>query len=420
MAALLCEPAGSVELVLPPNTLVLHRGAWVRAKLWASGSILSRVEVLEGLPEDEGSISLAPQHYCIPGLIDTHVHVTACTADLSALARMAPSLVNLRAAAELRRTVRRGFTTVRDCGGADHGLAQAAAEGTIMSPRCSRLLFVGHAISQTGGHGDMRTASEDGGGVCGCCASMARGLGIVADGVSECRKVCRDELRKGAHCIKIMASGGVASPTDKLEDLQFSADEIRAIVDEAVRKKTYVCAHAYTAEAILRAVRLGVTSIEHGNLLDEEAAIAMRDAGAHLSQTIVTYAALVEDGLKYGMPQRLVDKVGNLVQEGVRSVRLAKEIGVNVTYGSDLLGEMRPRQLEGFRYLLDAGLTPAEALRTANENAAKLLGLPTGAIEEGLYCDLTVLNVDPLREDCMRALSADNVQRVYVAGERVL
>jgi len=146
----------------------------------------------------------------MPGLCDAHVHATACSANLPSLLAMPESLVTARAARTLGGMISRGFTTVRDAGGADFGLAQAVEEGAILGPR---LLFTGHALSQTGGHGDMRGRGEDG--CVGACGAALRGIGRVCDGEAEVRRAARDELRLGAHCIKIMASGGVASPTDR-------------------------------------------------------------------------------------------------------------------------------------------------------------------------------------------------------------
>ena len=235
------EPATEDDLFtipLPPGCVVLKDDVWVRATIVASratGEIV-RVDVTNGAPAD----APRPRFFCIPGLIDTHVHLTACTADLAALTRLPTTYVTLAAGAELRRTLSRGFTTVRDAGGADGGLALAAREG-VLGGLAPRVLFTGHALSQTGGHGDMRGPGEEF--ACGCCAAAAlRGIGRVADGVDACRAACRDELRKGAHAIKIMAGGGVASPSDALEDLQFSDEEIAACVDEAARRRRCVVA----------------------------------------------------------------------------------------------------------------------------------------------------------------------------------
>jgi len=174
--------------------------------------------------------------------------------------------------------------------------------------------------------------------------------------------------------------GGVSSPSDKLEDLQFSDEEILAIVDETTRRRTYVMAHAYTSQAISRVVKLGVRCIEHGNYLDDESAVVMKDAGAYLSQTLITYQALLSQGEKCGMPQEQVQKVGDLVTAGMNSVACAKRHGVPVTYGSDLLGAMRVQQLSGFSLLLDSGFTPKEALDTATKNAAELVANGAGVV----------------------------------------
>ena len=181
----------------------------------------------------------------------------------------------------------RGFTTVRDTGGADFGMKAAVEAGLFEGPR---LFISGAPISQTGGHGDFRrrtqTAFE-----CACCSGVAFAARI-ADGVPEVIKAVRDELRKGADQIKIMVSGGVASQADPLESLQFRVDEIEAAVEEATRWGTYVCAHAYTAEAIARAVAAGVRTIEHGNLIDAPTAKLMAERGAYLVPTLVTYDAM--------------------------------------------------------------------------------------------------------------------------------
>lgn len=348
--------------------------------------------------------------FLIPGLIDTHVHLTAITANLAELSRQPASYLAIAAVAEARAAVRRGFTALRDAGGADCGVVRGASEG--LCGVCPRLFISGRALSQTGGHGDFRGPGEDG---CGCCAA---GIGRVVDGVDECRRACRDEFRKGAHAIKIMAGGGVASPTDQLEDLQFSESEIAAMVEEAAAKRSYVFAHAYTPASIERCARLGVRSIEHGNQLDETAARAMAAAGMFLSQTIITYAALRDSGEANGMPRRLVEKVGALVEQGVNSIGVAKRHGVTITYGSDLLGGMRSRQLEGFGMLLDGGLTASEALATATHNAAALVGLDAGAISQGMLCDVALLRCNPLDPQKLRKLSEADVLSVWVGGKR--
>ena len=229
------DPGTEAPLDLPENTLVLQGERWVRATIMASvdAGIITAVNVLDESPDVQTASA-----FLVPGFIDTHVHCTANTADLAGLTRQSPSYVAIAAAAELRRSLTRGFTAVRDAGGADCGVAKAASEGLVGV--CPRLLFTGRALSQTGGHGDFRGPGEQS--APDCCG--AAGIGRVCDGVDECRRACRDTLRTGAHAIKIMAGGGVASPTDALGDLQFSEEEISVIVDEARRKGSYVLAHA--------------------------------------------------------------------------------------------------------------------------------------------------------------------------------
>jgi imidazolonepropionase-like amidohydrolase len=211
----------------------------------------------------------------MPGLIDCHVHVLASMLNIGRLARMPNVLAVLRAVPILRGMLMRGFTTVRDAGGADWSLAEAVRTGTVQGPR---IFPAGRALSQTGGHGDFRERSDV---IEPCpCTPKVGAIGRVVDGVDAIRRAVREEIQMGATQIKIMASGGVASPTDPIHYLGFSEDEVRAAVEEASNADTYVMAHAYTGRAIARAVRCGVRTIEHGNLVDAEAARVMADHGA--------------------------------------------------------------------------------------------------------------------------------------------
>jgi imidazolonepropionase-like amidohydrolase len=226
------------------------------------------------------------------------------------------------------------------------------------------------------------------------------------------RRAARDELRKGAHCIKIMASGGVSSPTDRLASCQFSEGELEAIVDEAARTGTYCCAHAYTSEAIGRALKAGVQSIEHGNYLDGATAVEMARRGAVLVPTIITYVALQEGGAAAAMRLELVAKVGDLAAAGRAALAAAVNAGVEVAYGSDLLGSLRCRQAEGL--LVHAEVAgAAAALRHATAGAAALFerdskafadgALRIGKVEAGYAADLLVLEADPLEDPSVLA-----------------
>jgi imidazolonepropionase-like amidohydrolase len=328
----------------------------------------------------------------LPGLIDCHVHLTAVTADLASLHTASPTYVAAQAAGLMRDMLARGFTTVRDNAGADWGLAQAQAEGLLAGPR---IFYCGRALSQTGGHGDARRRGQhvidDHPG----CAAATR----VADGVAAVRRAARDELRHGAHHIKIMVSGGVASPTDEVDATQYSLDEIRAVVEEAEAAGRYVSAHAYPGKAISRALRCGVRSIEHGNLLDEESLSLLVEHRAFLTPTLVTYWALKHEGRQWGLPASSHAKVDAVLDAGLEALRRAYEAGVALCFGTDLLGGMHRHQLREFR--IRAQVQPAiEVIRSATTYAARLLGRPgeLGVVAEGAHADMIVLDGDPLAD----------------------
>lgn len=329
----------------------------------------------------------------MPGLCDAHVHVTATTADLASLPRTAPSYVAQQARQIIEAMLLRGFTTVRDAGGADYGLAQAVEDGLIAGPR---ILFCGHALSQTGGHGDTRLRGELGlASGCACCVS----LGFVCDGVPDVRKQCREEIRKGANQIKLMVSGGVASPTDRIDSTQFAEEEIRAAVEEAQAANIPVMAHAYTARAINRALEFGVDSIEHGNLLDETSVELLKKYDKFLVPTLITYRALKEEGVAAGLPASMAMKIASVEHAGLNALRLAHEAGVKIAFGSDLLGAMHKRQLEEFE-IRSAVQKPIDMIRSATTVAAELFRLSEeiGTVEPGKRADLLVVEGDPLAD----------------------
>ena len=209
----------------------------------------------------------------VAGLIDAHFHAYGVGLDVLEIEAAPSSYVAAAAAQRLERALRRGFTTVRDVAGGDLGLVRALDEGLIDGPR---YLFAGRALTQTGGHGDPRP-----GGLDLCCGGRGH-LSEIVDGVDDLRRAVRERFRTGSHLIKVFASGGVVSPTDPLRLSQYSAEELRAVCDEAARRNSYVAAHAYSPEAITHAVTSGVRSIEHGNLLDDATAALMAEHGAYL------------------------------------------------------------------------------------------------------------------------------------------
>ena len=349
----------------------------------------------------------------IPGLIDCHVHVTAATADFPALRRWSPAYTTVRALTILSAMIRRGFTTVRDAGGADWGLAQAIQQGHAVGPR---LRYCGQAISQTGGHGDMREPGDVVHDVCHCAA----GLGRIADGVAAVRTACRDEIRKGATHIKIMASGGVSSTTDRLDSTQFSMEELRASVEEAEAANIYVMAHAYTARAINRALEAGIRSIEHGNYLDQSSCDLFKQHEAYFVPTLATYFALPKEGLAAGLHPSMVAKIGDTLDRGLEALELAHNSGVSIAYGTDLLGEMQKWQLHEFALRREV-VGIANALRSATSDAARLLNMEgqVGTLAPGAFADVLLLDQDPLEVlDTLENLE-QHLSKVLVGGSVV-
>jgi imidazolonepropionase-like amidohydrolase len=328
----------------------------------------------------------------MPGLIDAHVHVTAITADLARLAEWSPAYVTARSARVLADMLRRGFTTVRDVGGADYGLAQAIEECYLEGPR---LVFAGSALSQTGGHGDFRSLGSQAQDPCHC--GLART--VICDGVEEVRKAAREEIRRGASHIKLMLSGGVASPTDRIDSTQFSREEIRAAVEEAEAANLYVVGHAYTSRAINRGLECGVRSIEHGNLMDDSSLPLFKERGAFYVPTLATYAALAARGREFGLPEPSHRKVFEVLDAGLHALELAHRAQIPIVYGTDLLGGMHEEQLREFT-LRRQVQPPADILRSATTVAARLLRLEgqVGVVAPGASADLLVVEGDPLQD----------------------
>ncbi len=350
-------------------------------------------EVSSGTPHVTAEVTIDLRgKVLMPGLCDAHVHVTTGTPDFVELETWSPSYVAARASEILRDMLLRGFTTVRDAGGADYGLAAAIEEGYLVGPR---LRFSGYALSQTGGHADMRLKGERVLDECTC----GPGLGRVCDGVTEVRKACRDEIRKGAHQIKLMASGGIVSPTDRITSTQFSMEELKAAVEEAEAASIYVMAHAYTARAVNRALECGVRSIEHGNLIDETSVALFLQKSAFLVPTLIAYHASSEEGLQAGMKPEIHAKIADVLDGGMRALELAHRRGVKMAYGTDLLGPMHRHQLREFAIRGEIQ-KPIDVIRSATINAAELFQMSgeVGVIAPKARADLLVLDGNPLED----------------------
>jgi imidazolonepropionase-like amidohydrolase len=349
----------------------------------------------------------------MPGLIDCHVHVVAHTMNLALNAQTPDAMAVLRSLPIMKGMLDRGFTTVRDVGGAPYSLAEAVEAGLAAAPR---LVVCGKALSKTGGHADLRPRHDT------HDAHRWRhnfgALGRVADGVDEVRRACRQELRQGAQFIKIMANGGVASPTDPVAWHGYGPAEMHAAVEEASDAQTYVSAHLYTAEAIERAVRAGVHSLEHCNRIDGDRAHMAAQAGCVAVPTLVTYEALAEDGPRLGLPPASIAKIRDVREAGMNSLEIMRGAGLTMAYGTDLLGETHVRQSEEFA--IRARVLPSrEVFASATTIAARLIGMEgrLGVVAEGALADLLVVDGDPMQDVAILATPERSVRMVMKAGQ---
>ena len=352
-------------------------------------------EVGENLAPGSAEIVDCGGRVVMPGLIDSHVHVMLTSVNTRTLESVPLTLGTARAAASMRAMLARGFTTVRDTGGADWGLKQAVDEGAIPGPR---LFIAGQAIGPTGGHSDPRRRTDVFSRNCHCCNAMAFTM-CLSDGVSEVRKSAREQMRQGADQVKIMMSGGVASPYDPLDSLQFSSGEVAAAVEEAGAFGRYVCAHAYTPAAITRAALAGVRTIEHGNLIDAASASLMAEKGMFLIANLVAYYAMKERAADFGMSGEMLAKNDLVIDGGLRSLDICRQAGVPVAYGSDLLGELQTYQSREFLLRREV-LSNLEIIRSATTIGAQVTRMEgkLGTLRPGAYADLLVLDGDPLQD----------------------
>ncbi len=378
-----------------------------------------RIEEVTGEPRqvDDAHLIDAGGRVVLPGLIDAHVHVVAASHDLTALGLQPASLVVAQSSQIMRSMLLRGFTTVRDAAGADFGLQEAVARGRFEGPR---LFIAGFPVSQTGGHADMRPKGVRSSEMFCSCAGLGL-LGAIADGVGEVRRAVREQVRNGANQIKIMAGGGIASPSDPLEGTQFSMEELRAACEEAEAANLYAMAHAYSPRAVTRAVQAGVRSIEHGNLIDEATARVMKAHGAYLVPTLATYVALAREGARLGWSTQMLDKLAAVQQRGIEAVRLARAEGVPVVFGTDLLGHMHDQQSGEFDLRLQA-MSPVEALQSATIVAARLMRQEgqIGALVPGAWADLLVVEGDPTQELSMLTRPEHGIRLIMQAGRVVV
>lgn len=410
---------------LPPQRTYLFKNARIIDPNEHTATPLTTIKLCKGLvssigqyaiesvadDDDIETLDLGGKYLC-PGLIDCHVHLTAVAGDDSlsgAITSADPAPSYFRQPYLCSQMLSRGFTTVRDTGGGTLALKEALADDVFPGPR---LFTANKALSQTGGHGDTRGTHD----VEQCCGKVS-GLSVVVDGVTECTRAAREQLRTGADFIKIMSGGGVASPTDRLENTQFTAKEVQAISEVADSFGTWVTAHAYTPKAIRHAVDNGVTGIEHGNLMDKKTAEYMAERKVWLTPTLVTYSAMGSDKYAGFLPP--VNKAKNeaVLKAGLESLRIAHEAGVTICHGSDLLGPLQAEQSREFELRAQA-LSSTTVLQGATVNAAKMLRQEDflGQIKPGFAADMLILNKNPHDDVSILSRPDENVLAVIKNG----
>jgi imidazolonepropionase-like amidohydrolase len=353
-------------------------------------------EVLPGspgrIPADAQTIDCRNQTL-LPGLIDGHVHLGAVDANIMEQQRLYhTSMLVIRTLRVIQEALDQGFTTVRDAGGADAGFREAQRQGLIPGPR----MFVsGCALSQTGGHGDFRLPTE----TRSPSLDLAGVATRICDGVDEVRRGAREQLRRGADFVKVMGGGGCMSPSDEIDTSQYSPDELRAAVFEAEAVGTYVAAHVYSSRSIRNCVSAGIRTLEHCNLMDESAARAIKDAGAFMVPTLVTYEMISRMGKSMGIPENNVRKINEARDRGLEALAIAKRLGVKIASGSDLLGPMQ--RYKGMELELQARvLGPMGAIVATTKTNAELLKKEKdlGTVEAGKLADLILVQGDPLKD----------------------
>ncbi|PRB05896.1 amidohydrolase family protein [Microbacterium sp. MYb64] len=329
----------------------------------------------------------------LPGLIDAHAHVTQASGDFAEILSWSPGYHAARTARELHRMLLRGFTTVRDMGGADTGLRRAVEERLITGPH---LKVGGPIFAPTGGHALTR----------------------VIDGEVDVRRALRAELRDGADHIKLTLSGGVISKM-RIDSLGFSEAEILAAVDEAHLAHRYVGAHVYSAESVARALRLGVRTIEHGNFLDDECVALFLEEDAFYVPTLATFWAIVEGHTGQHLDAAKRAAVAEVFERGLESLALADRAGVKIGYGTDLHGEGLAFQLKEFA-IRGRVQDPLAVIRSATVVGADIIGETgrIGVVREGARADLIAVAGDPV-EDLSVLSSGDALRFVLTGGDPI-
>lgn len=349
----------------------------------------------------------------MPGLIDAHVHIFSLSFSAAVSEAMPLTLMTALAIPRISSMLDRGFTSVRDVAGGDVGTRTAVARGALVGPR----LFVGGpALSQTGGHGDHRRATasqrnpEPN-------ASAADVFSRLVDSPDEMRLAVRDELRKDSDHIKVMASGGVGSPTDRIENIQFSPEELAVAVAETRARGKYVCAHAYMSSAIRHCLEAGIRTIEHANFIDAETAAFAKEKDAYIVPTLVCYDETYRHGRELKLSDAVMEKLKLVNDAGIGMLEICERSGVKMGFGTDLVAEMGVAQSTEF-VIRGRVQKPVDVLRSATSVNAEIVQMAgkLGVVAPGAIADLIVVDGNPLERIDLLAGQGENIPVVMKAG----
>ena len=348
-----------------------------------------------------------------PGLFDCHVHLALSHINLWKHLQTPFSYRFYEALHNMAATVRSGITTVRDAGGTDLGMKEAAQNGLVLGPRMQIAIGM---LSQTGGHGDAWLPS-------GASAELLPPYPgnppTVVDGPDEMRRKVRELVRAGADVIKVATSGGVLSPRDEPTHAHFSLEELQMLVAEATSAGIWVMAHAQATDGIKNAIRAGIRSIDHGIYLDDEAIGMMLENGTYLVPTLIAPTGVtraVEAGAQ--IPEASIRKAEEVIEVHKESFRKAVQAGVKIAMGTDTGVTPHGENLMELSLMVEGGMTPLEALTATTRTAAELMGLDSdlGTVEPGKLADLVVVDGDPFEFDT----PGRRVEQVWMAGSQVV
>ncbi|MEM7723256.1 MAG: amidohydrolase family protein [Pseudomonadota bacterium] len=397
-----------------------------KARLWdglADGEVENATVIIEGnrIREVGDAVTYSGEAdridcgglFLMPGLIDAHYHANTPSYDFYGTDRMHPALLASHAARLLTGALDRGYTTIRDAGGGDIGLAQALEAGLIDGPR---FYYPGKALTQTGGHGDMRRRGEPD--LCGC-GQYSGVICEAVDGPDEMRKAVRQRFREGATQIKIFLSGGVSTELAPLDMPHFSDAEISVAVEEAARRGSYVMAHCHTDEGARRCVELGVRTIEHGSLIGPETAALIAAAGVFVVPTLSAGELIAENAEALGLPASATEKVRSVNARALEAVVACDKAGVKLGLGCDLHGDAFLQTQGRELFLRGQVQRPVDVLRSATSVNADIVQRSgeLGQITPGALADLILIDGDPLRDLSVFIDSARNLRMAMVDGK---